>query len=112
MHGNAYTVRNALKRKAQNPKSDFILRSQSFILKSAKRENFRDRRFFRDLLREIRNLRVFRRVNPSMKKSKLQEFSRRESTSRTANEKCFLLFLQTFREKDSLAILENSMINV
>lgn len=59
MHGNTYTVRNALKRKARIPTSDFV-RSQSFMLESVERKNFRD------LLREI--LRVFKRVNPSMKK--------------------------------------------
>lgn len=67
MHENAYAVRNALKRKARNPTSDFILRSQSFILVGWKRE-FSRTSFFRHLLREIRNLRDFRRVNPSMKK--------------------------------------------
>lgn len=73
MHGNAYTVRNALKRKAQNPKSDFILRSQSFILKSAKRENFRDRRFFsRFITRDLKSTRFQAR----------QSFHEKEQTAR------------------------------
>lgn len=100
MHGNAYIVRNALKRKARNPTSDFIIAIAIVYTSRLKERIFEIVVFFQDLLREIRDLRVFRRVNPSMKKSKLQEFSRRESTSRTANEKCILLFLQTFRGKE------------
>lgn len=70
-----------------------------------KREFSRSSFFSRFITRNIQNLCIFRRVNPSMKKSKLEEFSHREFTSRTVNGKCILLFLQTFKGKYSLAIL-------